>query len=602
MFILASYSFQKRIDTYYIKSSVAISKIIASQLDAEKIDNYLETLEKDEEYERTLDYMRLTVRETDVLYIYVSKFVENGEIFVFDTDESEDRLELGDFENWVEGDYDLTLLPRLIRGEQIKPHIMDTPKWGSLLTMHEPIYRADRSVAAYASVDVSMDKIMKERKIVFASIGLIILFTFFITIMANLYIIQKIAINPLNSLIEDVSLYNPGTVSKESLEHIKSGLKMHLGDEFTILKHAVLNMELHIEDTMERIKHQEKMLRALNEMAVALLSQENGIFDDVMNKGLKPIAQMAKLDRIAVYKFLGKKGTFGQVYLYGKTVPLENELQVILVEPPVTHWIKVLAKGGHINANVKEMPDIEADWLSRFGVKSIFFVPIFMQGEFWGVITLEDHSTYRYFDNESLEMLRSTAHLCANSVVRDEMNREMVRLESEVDKIYIDALTGIHNRRFFDENRKGIISTLSRSKGWLSVMMIDIDHFKKFNDTYGHSEGDKCLKSVAKTLAKTVARASDSISRYGGEEFIVVLPNTNEIGARTLAEKFICNVLNCKIPHEKNTAADYVTISIGVTSGQASYSQSMSDYVNRADEMLYISKRDGRNRYNFKAL
>ena len=175
-------------------------------------------------------------------------------------------------------------------------------------------------------------------------------------------------------------------------------------------------------------------------------------------------------------------------------------------------------------------------------------------------------------------------------------------LETKAEKIYIDPLTGIHNRRFLDENLKRAMDSLSRSGSLLSLMMIDIDHFKKYNDTYGHDSGDACLTTIAKTLAKSPSRADDFVVRYGGEEFAVVLPNTDERGARLLANKLLKNVRNCNIPHESSDTADHVTISIGVTTGKVEHTQSVSMYVKRADEMLYKSKQDGRNRYSFQSM
>jgi len=168
------------------------------------------------------------------------------------------------------------------------------------------------------------------------------------------------------------------------------------------------------------------------------------------------------------------------------------------------------------------------------------------------------------------------------------------------DKVHYDALTGIYNRRFMEENLKRIIKTLSRSSGSeLSVLMLDIDYFKKFNDTYGHSEGDICLKAIAETIKESLLRPDDFVSRYGGEEFAVILPNTDKSGARVMANKILANIQAKNIPHEKNEAADCVTASIGVTTGEVKRGQESSDYIKRADEALYISKQNGRNRYTF---
>jgi len=168
-----------------------------------------------------------------------------------------------------------------------------------------------------------------------------------------------------------------------------------------------------------------------------------------------------------------------------------------------------------------------------------------------------------------------------------------------LDKVHYDMLTGIYNRRFLDENIERSIKSISRSGGELSVMMIDIDHFKKYNDTYGHSEGDVCLKTVAEVISGSLSRADDFAVRYGGEEFTVVLPDTSESGARLIAEKILDNIRAENIPHDKNEAADIVTVSIGLTTSKVLHEQIGADYIRQADTALYYSKQKGRNRYTF---
>jgi diguanylate cyclase (GGDEF)-like protein len=174
-------------------------------------------------------------------------------------------------------------------------------------------------------------------------------------------------------------------------------------------------------------------------------------------------------------------------------------------------------------------------------------------------------------------------------------------LKTEAEKIYLDPLTDIYNRRYLDENLKRVISSLSRSDAALSLMMIDIDHFKKYNDTYGHTKGDDCLKTIAVTLKSSLPRTDDFVVRYGGEEFAVVLPNTDESGACLIADKLLKNIQEQVIPHETSDAADHVTISIGGTSGVVKHTHSADYWLRLADEMLYKSKQEGRNRYNFES-
>jgi len=164
----------------------------------------------------------------------------------------------------------------------------------------------------------------------------------------------------------------------------------------------------------------------------------------------------------------------------------------------------------------------------------------------------------------------------------------------------IDQLTGIYNRRFMDGHLKKTIKSMVRTNSSLSFLLIDIDYFKKYNDTYGHDAGDNCLRIVASTLSKCVSRDLDFVARYGGEEFAVVLPNTDKNGLHTVAERLLEKVRECKIPHKASHIADYVTISIGGTTSIVKHFHHIQDYIKAADKALYESKKNGRNRYTFE--
>jgi len=167
------------------------------------------------------------------------------------------------------------------------------------------------------------------------------------------------------------------------------------------------------------------------------------------------------------------------------------------------------------------------------------------------------------------------------------------------DKVHHDPLTGIYNRRYLEETLRKNIKELSSSGSFISIMMVDVDLFKKYNDTYGHSEGDICLIAVAKTLLLGVTRENDYVARYGGEEFVVVLPDTDEHGARLTADRLLEKMVERAIPHAKSDIADCVTISIGVTTIKVKNTDNGLDYIKYADDALYKSKQGGRNRYTF---
>ncbi len=182
------------------------------------------------------------------------------------------------------------------------------------------------------------------------------------------------------------------------------------------------------------------------------------------------------------------------------------------------------------------------------------------------------------------------------------MEKNLRKLETEVEKIYYDPLTQIYNRRYFEENIDRICDTLLRSGGTLSLLMIDIDYFKRYNDTYGHIAGDDCLMVVAETLQNCTMRKKDFVARFGGEEFVVVLPNTDASGVRRVADNMLYAIGACNIPHANSSVANHVTVSIGAVSGQVLQPGARGEYLRCADEMLYKSKQSGRNRITYGRL
>jgi diguanylate cyclase (GGDEF)-like protein len=270
----------------------------------------------------------------------------------------------------------------------------------------------------------------------------------------------------------------------------------------------------------------------------------------------------------------------------------------------VPNWERAFLRKQCVNGIVRNIShnEKEYDILAQQGILSILVVPIYVKDQFWGFVGFDDCHSERVFTESEEAILRSASELIASALIRNDMERDIKNLETEIDKIYYDPLTGIYNRRYLDENLRRIFPTLSRSGSALSVMMVDIDHFKKYNDTYGHSLGDICLKAVAHTLQISVTRADDFVARYGGEEFVVVLPNTGEQGARLIAEKMLEGIRDCAIPHEKNSAADRVTFSIGVVTGIAECAYAPEDFIRRADEMMYRSKKSGRNGYSYASM
>ena len=178
--------------------------------------------------------------------------------------------------------------------------------------------------------------------------------------------------------------------------------------------------------------------------------------------------------------------------------------------------------------------------------------------------------------------------------------RNHLELKQARDKLGLmaatDGLTGLANRRHFDSRLAVEFNRLCRSGGLLSVIMIDVDHFKAFNDAYGHVLGDDCLRRIADAIGRSLRRAGDLAARYGGEEFACILPDTDEPSALTIADAVHATIAALGIPHSGSATASHVTASVGLATMRCVVGRSPLDAVAAADVQLYAAKAGGRNR------
>ncbi len=160
-----------------------------------------------------------------------------------------------------------------------------------------------------------------------------------------------------------------------------------------------------------------------------------------------------------------------------------------------------------------------------------------------------------------------------------------------------DGLTQLFNRRIFEEKAADLWSQATRSKTPISILLLDIDHFKLYNDCYGHQAGDECIQQVANVLARCVNRSGDLVARYGGEEFIAVLPDTPESGAIYVCKLIRESIEALQIKHRDSSVSPYVTVSIGASVVNFTTGTDLQFQVGRADKALYDAKLNGRNCY-----
>jgi diguanylate cyclase (GGDEF)-like protein len=234
-----------------------------------------------------------------------------------------------------------------------------------------------------------------------------------------------------------------------------------------------------------------------------------------------------------------------------------------------------------------------------------FLLRIVRRGEVRGVIAVEDISFPEYL-HQYMTLAQSIVNICELPVENARKYEELARTEDMLRKankdLYqlstTDALTGIANRRAFDSYMDVEWKKMVRNHTPLSLIVCDIDFFKKFNDRYGHQGGDICLYTIAQIIRRQAARPEDFVARYGGEEFVVVLPDTSAEGAVHVAERIRMAVAQYGIPHADSAAAPCVTLSLGVTHVQPPLTADLTteSLFHAADAALYQAKNQGRNR------
>lgn len=197
-----------------------------------------------------------------------------------------------------------------------------------------------------------------------------------------------------------------------------------------------------------------------------------------------------------------------------------------------------------------------------------------------------------------LALLFSAFNMYKKSYLENKINERTNKIlnENETLKIHshIDTLTQCLNKKYFMERFDEEFKRAIREKQFISLLVVNIDEFKAFNDIYGRSEGDECIKLIANILVNHCSRSSDLVSRFSGDEFHILLPNTKE--PKIVSQKCVETVKSLQIPHENSIASNVLTISIGISTMLPTHPNEINDLINRAKNSLEHAKKSGRNR------
>ncbi|WP_414552217.1 diguanylate cyclase domain-containing protein [Anabaena sp. CCY 0017] len=249
--------------------------------------------------------------------------------------------------------------------------------------------------------------------------------------------------------------------------------------------------------------------------------------------------------------------------------------------------------------------------LAQLQIRANLIVPLLSsENNLWGFLCIHQCSAPRHWQEIEIEFIKQIAIQLTIAIQQADLfqkrqqaearlrqsNEDLSLATSLLEKLVnIDGLTQIANRRCFDNRLQQEWQRLYREQQPLSLLLFDVDYFKRYNDSYGHQMGDHCLIELAQAVQQVVCRSTDLVARYGGEEFVIILPNTDVEGAIAIAQRIHAAIQALAIPHQASEVSDTVTVSLGITSQIPTSETFPANLIAQADQALYHAKQHGRN-------
>ncbi|NER02369.1 MAG: diguanylate cyclase [Okeania sp. SIO3C4] len=372
-------------------------------------------------------------------------------------------------------------------------------------------------------------------------------------------------------------------------------------------------------EQLAEVEQQTKDLRAASQQQMILFNliseiRESLDLNTLFKTTAKEVRKALESDRVGIFRFNPESN-----YCYGEFVsesvlPVYDSALSIKVndycfgEQHAIHYqqgrMQVLTD--IYNAGLK---DCHIEVLEQFQIKAQIIMPLIMGSKLWGLLCIHQCEKSREWTPTEIRFVKQLAaqfsvalehsHLLAQTRSQtDELGSTLDALQEANLKLErlarLDGLTQIPNRRYFDEFLDQEWRQMERKKQFLSLIMLDVDYFKLYNDVYGHQEGDKCLIKIAHTIQGVLKCPTDLLARYGGEEFVIILSNTDQSRACEVAEQIQSAIKALGIPHPSGKG-QIVTISLGIATQIPSFDRTLHAFINQADKALYRAKQQARD-------
>lgn len=341
----------------------------------------------------------------------------------------------------------------------------------------------------------------------------------------------------------------------------------------------------------------EQNLRERIVMEVAQKIRQSLKLEEILGTTVTEVRHLLQADRVFLYQF--DANWIGTVVVESVSDPELSILGEWIDEPCFREKYVKYYRQGRIKAiediTKEELESCHLQLLQHYQVKSNLVLPIVHQEKLWGLMIAHQCQQIRKWEPQEVTLLSQLTTQIAIAIHQGELYEQLTQANFKLQKLSaIDGLTQIANRYRFDSYLQEQWDRLQRSESMLSLILCDVDYFKKYNDTYGHQKGDQCLQKIAQAIAEVLKHPDDLVARYGGEEFAVILPNTTLNGALQVAQKIRTKIKALAIPH-KSSEHNIITLSLGIASLTPQASLAPAALIQEADQALYLAKAKGRD-------
>ncbi len=326
---------------------------------------------------------------------------------------------------------------------------------------------------------------------------------------------------------------------------------------------------------------------------------------EILKTAVEEVRQVLQVDRVMIYRF--DPDWSGKIVTESVSSSELSILHESIDDPCFRADWHIIYRQGYIGlvADVKagNLTPCYVSLMDSFQVRAFMSLPLLRQDELWGLLIAHHCSSTRDWQDWEVELSRQLVNQLAIAIQQAELYQQLQIANHKLERLArVDGLTQVANRRYFDEYLEREWTRMIREREPLSLILCDVDFFKRYNDTYGHQAGDDCLVRIAQALERSTRRPADLVTRYGGEEFAIILPNTDVDGAVQVAGLIRTEVQKLAIPHSRSTVSPIVTVSIGIASTQPSPTFLLTQLIAEADRGLYQAKIQGRDRVVVRSL